>query len=266
VGLFALVAAGDPWVAVRLGVSMTALQASIGVLNDLIDAPRDVGRVPPKAIPSGYVRPGTARVIWVLAALLGLILAVPSGPATVALAAVVLGIGFGYDRFAKGTAWSWVPFAIGIPLLPVYGWLGATGELASFFLILVPVAMLAGASLAIANALADLERDEAAGVDSIARRLGQNRAWLAHAYLLWAVLLVADASLIAVAAHPVSIAGATLGSVIAAFAASMSRAGDAPRRQRAWEVEAVGYAILSVSWLIGITVMSGQAPPPVPLV
>ena len=33
---------------------------------------------------------------------------------------------------AKGTAWSWLPFAVGIPLLPVYGWLGAAGALPAF--------------------------------------------------------------------------------------------------------------------------------------
>jgi 4-hydroxybenzoate polyprenyltransferase len=260
------VASGDPGTAFRLGLSMAALQASIGILNDLIDAPIDVDRVPPKPIPAGYVTRGVARVGWIAAAAGGLALAVPSGALTVALAVVVLAIGYSYDRFAKGTAWSWLPFAVGVPLLPVYGWLGAAGALPSFFLLLVPVAVLGGAALAIANALADLERDEAAGVDSVARRLGRERAWRVHAFLVWAVLLVAYASLIAAAVHPIAIAGATLGSVITAFGASMSREGDVPRRQRAWELEAVGLAVLAVSWLVGIAVLAGTAPPTVPLV
>ena len=97
-------------------------------------------------------------------------------------------IGYGYDLVAKGTAWSWLPFALGIPLLPVYGWLGATGALPSFFIALVPMAMLAGAALAIANARADLERDVAAGTVSVATRLGLEGSWRLHA-ALW--LLVA---------------------------------------------------------------------------
>ena len=44
-------AGADPAVAARLGVSMTALQASIGALNDLVDAPSDRGRKPGKPIP-----------------------------------------------------------------------------------------------------------------------------------------------------------------------------------------------------------------------
>ena len=36
---------------------MTALQVSIGTLNDLVDAPRDAGRKPGKPIPAGLVTP-----------------------------------------------------------------------------------------------------------------------------------------------------------------------------------------------------------------
>jgi len=251
-GIVAFIAAFDPLTAVRLGISMTLLQASIGMLNDLIDAPRDADRVPPKPIPAGLVTSSTARTGVVVAASLGLALAVPSGPATLGLALVVLGIGYGYDRYAKGTAWSWVPFALGIPLLPVYGWLGAAGELPSFFALLVPVAMLAGTALAIANALADLERDTAAGTASIARRLGRERAWSVHAWLLWAVLLLAYAAMISVGAHSLAIGGATVGSVIVAYAASMGREGGPERRKRMWELEAVGLAFLAVAWVAGM--------------
>ena len=44
--------------ALRLGVSMAALQASIGALNDLVDAPADAGHKPAQADPG---RPGRAE-------------------------------------------------------------------------------------------------------------------------------------------------------------------------------------------------------------
>ena len=47
----AAAAGGDPGTAVRLGVSMVLLQASVGALNDLVDAPSDAGRKPGKPIP-----------------------------------------------------------------------------------------------------------------------------------------------------------------------------------------------------------------------
>ncbi len=256
-GLVAMVAAAEPLTAIRLGLSMTALQVSIGILNDLIDAPNDGGRTPPKPIPAGFVSPGAAWIAMAAAATIGLGLAVPSGGATVGLAVVVLGIGYGYDRFAKGTAWSWLPFAVGIPLLPVYGWLGAAGELPAFFAVLVPVAMLAGAALAIANAAADRERDEAAGVDSIVRRLGPSGAWQLHALLFAVVVVAALVTLVATGAQPVPLAGAGLGGAVILVGVGLGRDGGPERRQRAWEVEAIGSAVLAIAWVAGVTALRG---------
>ena len=193
----ATVAGADPSTAIRLGLAMTALQASIGSLNDVVDAPRDAGHKPGKPIPAGLVSVPIARVVVVVAAVLGLGLSAPSGAWTVALAVVVLAIGYGYDLVFKGTAWSWVPFAVGIPLLPVFGWLGAAGSLPSSFAVLLPVAVVAGTGLAIANARADLERDTAAGVDSVAVRLGTERAWTVEALLMTAVVGAAIVTLAA---------------------------------------------------------------------
>ena len=64
-----------------------------------------------------------------MAAVAGLVLALVGGPGLVLLALVGLGIGLAYDLWAKGTTLSWLPFAVGVPLLPVYGWYGATGEI-----------------------------------------------------------------------------------------------------------------------------------------
>ena len=166
-GAVAVAAGADPARALGLGVSMTALQASIGALNDIHDAPDDAGHKPGKPIPAGLVSVPAAWAVVVTGAALGIGLGTLADVRVGVLAVVVLLIGYGYDLVAKGTAWSWLPFALGIPLLPVYGWLGATGDLPAFFIALVPMAMLAGAALAIANARADLERDVAAGTVSV---------------------------------------------------------------------------------------------------
>jgi len=186
----ALVAGGSVPTASRLGVSMAALQFAIGALNDLVDAPADVGRIPPKPIPAGIVGIALARGIVVLAAAIGLLLAVPSGEATLLVAVLVLLVGGVYDLVAKGTPWSWLPFAVGIPLLPVYGWLGVTGELPDFFAVLLPMAVLAGAGLAVTNARVDLETDRAAGTRSVATALGDERSWWVGTFLFAAATLV----------------------------------------------------------------------------
>jgi 4-hydroxybenzoate polyprenyltransferase len=249
---FAQLAGGELVTAVRLGVAMTAMQASIGIVNDLIDAPLDVGHKPGKPIPAGLVSPSVAGVGAAIAAVTGLLLAAPSGPATVVVALIVLAIGFGYDRFAKGTAWSWLPFALGIPLLPLFGWLGSAGFVPAAFAILVPAAMLAGAALAIANARADLERDSAAAITSVATALGPDRAWAVAAILFGFVGGVAIGSLLVVGAGVPALAGAVVGIVVIGAGTWLGRGDDARRLERAWEAQAIGTALLATAWLAGM--------------
>jgi 4-hydroxybenzoate polyprenyltransferase len=253
VGAVAVVAGADILTAVRLGVSMTALQVSIGALNDIVDAPRDRGRKPGKPIPAGLVSREVAWAVAVACALLGLLLAGPSGVPTIGLAVVVLAIGYAYDLGFKGTAWSWVPFAVGIPLLPVYGWLGARGGVPASFAILLPVAVIAGAALAIANALVDLERDRAAGVESVATRLGPERAWAIQAGLLAVVVVLALTTLVAASAGSVATVGAVAAGTVIAYGVAGGRGADSAGRERAWEIEAVGVALLATAWLAGTT-------------
>ena len=253
VGAVAVLAGADPMTALRLGVAMTALQVSIGALNDVVDAPRDRGLKPGKPIPAGLVSPRSAWAVVVVGAGLGVGLSIPSGPATAALAIVVLAIGYGYDLIFKGTAWSWLPFAIGIPLLPVFGWLGTTGGLPDVFAILLPVAVIAGAALAIANSRADAERDTAAGVASVATALGLERSWAVNAGLLAVVVGLAIGTLVARAAPPLAIVGAVGAGLVVGLGVALGRRADSARRERAWELEAVGVGLLAAAWLAGAT-------------
>jgi 4-hydroxybenzoate polyprenyltransferase len=227
---------------------MTLLQFGIGAVNDVIDAPRDAGRKALKPIPAGLVRPAWARTVAAASFLGGVALAALAGPEILALSVVVAAIGLAYDLALKGTAWSWLPFAVGIPLLPVYGWLGAAGTLPDLFGILVPVAIAAGAALAVANSLVDVERDRAAGVGSIAASLGVGRAWMLGAGLVLSIVLVATASSGAIhgatAAVIVGAAGLVpIGATVIGWRANPAR------RERAWQLEAVGLGLLAVVWL-----------------
>ncbi len=249
---FALLAGGDSPTALRLGVAMTCLQASIGILNDVIDAPHDAGHKPGKPIPAGLVARPVALAGVVVAGVAGLLLAAPSGWTTVGLAVVILAIGYGYDLLAKGTAWSWLPFALGVPLLPVFGWLGAAGSVPASFAILLPTAAVAGAALAIANARADLDRDAAAGVTSVATSLGPDRAWIVSAALFGFVGGVALGSLLVTGAGSLALTGAVVGVLVISLGTWLGRADDAGRRERAWELQALGVAVLAAAWLAGM--------------
>jgi 4-hydroxybenzoate polyprenyltransferase len=247
----ALLAGGDLLTALRLGGSMVALQTSIGALNDVTDASADAGRKAGKPIPSGLVAPRTARAAVVIGAAAGLLLAAASGPGLLAIAVLGLTIGYSYDRWAKGTTWSWLPFAAGIPLLPVFAWFGATGRLPGEFGVLLPAAVVAGAALAIANARADLERDAAAGQGSVAARLGPDRAWRLSAVMLAAVIVVALVSLLLRGVSPLPLGGAMAAGAVIAIGIGWARGSStsAARREQAWEIQAIGVALLAAAWL-----------------
>jgi 4-hydroxybenzoate polyprenyltransferase len=250
---FAILAGANPATTGRLAVAMVSLQAAIGALNDLVDAPRDAGRKPGKPIPAGLVSPGAARVVTVAAAALGVGLSLLSGPATTALALLILGVGALYDLRLKGTSWSWLPFAVGIPLLPVYAWLGAAGRLPSAFVVLIPAAALAGAALAIANALADVERDRAGGTESVATRLGPRQAWWAHAILHAAVVGLAMIGLAWLGGTGAGLLAVVGSAAVVVAGSALSASGRAGLRERGWELEAVGVGLMGVAWIAAVS-------------
>jgi 4-hydroxybenzoate polyprenyltransferase len=248
-GGVALVAGATVDVALRIGIAMTLLQLGIGTVNDVVDAPADEGRKPGKPIPEGLVAPRSARIAAVVLFAAGFVLAGTLGPPMLALSVVVVTIGLAYDLRLKGTAWSWLPFAVGIPILPVYGWLGAREVLPPAFALLVPAAVVAGTALATGNALVDIERDRAAGADSIATRLGSRGATRQIVLSLSAVAGMAISSAGAVGA-PALVLLALGGTSAVPIVAAVLAAGRSPgTREWAWRIEAVGLAILAGIWL-----------------
>jgi 4-hydroxybenzoate polyprenyltransferase len=253
--VIALVAGAEPVVAVRLGLAMTALQFSIGALNDVADAPLDRGRRPIKPVAEGLVSLPLARAIAATSALVGLALAAAFGLVLAAVAALGLACGYVYDVRLSRTMVAWLPLSIALPLLPIFAWLGATGHVPTELLALVPIAALAGGGLAVGNSLVDVDADRQRRVPSIAVRLGRPAAARLHA------LLLAVAALLAVIALPRSsspVAGAlvVLGeAVLGLGVAALFRAGPPGRAGLArpgWQVEAIGAALIGVGWLVAL--------------
>lgn len=263
----ALVAGAGVSVAVTLGVAMTALQFAIGATNDVVDAERDAGDQPSKPIPSGAVARGPALAVAVVALAVGLALSAALGPVVLLVALIGVGVGLGYDVALKGTAWAWVAYAVGIPLLPVYAWVGATGSLPVAMVIFLPAAAIEGAALALANPLTDLEGDRRSGVATPAVRLGAGSAWRLTAVLQLAAVGIAVGSLVVIGGSPTD-PSAPIGRVLGAGLALagsgsigigvwLSRPGVSwrpPRRQLAWEIQAVGAGLLAVGWFMAVLV------------
>lgn len=235
--------------AVLLGASMLLIQFSIGTFNDLLDAPADAIAGRSKPLVDGRVTARIALRVGVVCGLAGLLLAGFAGAATALVACVGYGIGLAYDMRLKASPWSWLPYAAGIPLLPVFAWVGATGDLPGPILVLAGLGALGGTSLAIANSLADAERDAASRTRTVATALGRHRAIRLGGLLGLAVGAVATTSAIALAGW---IPGTWVTAVGAATLVAGLALGFAGRLQRAWEVQAIGLAILAAGWVASL--------------
>jgi 4-hydroxybenzoate polyprenyltransferase len=258
----AVLAGGGIVAAGRLGLAMVAMQAAIGALNDIVDVDADRGHKPGKPLVRGVVPVGLAHAIVIGGIFLGVGLSLPSGPFPAGLAIAVIVTGLAYDLRLKGTAWSWAPFAVGIPLLPVYAWAGTGSPLPEWFGVLVPAGILAGAALAIANGLADVERDTAAGVESVPSRLGRHVAWRIHVVLFAVVLVAALATIVPTARGNASLIVTFVGGAAIAAGIILARDEAPSRRERAWELEAIGTGILAAGWIAavaGVGVIGGSS-------
>ena len=244
-----LIAGGAPPVAARLALAMFALQAAIGTANDLIDQPLDAGRKTGKPLPRGLITRRSATALFLAALGVGLALSAVSGPAVLLIAVAGTAIGLVYDRWLKATIWSWLPLAAGISLLPVYAWVGATGRLPSVFVVLVPAAVVAGAALALANQLADLDRDRAAGATTAATSLGADRARVATAVLHAVFVTVGVVTLVVVKGRGPGIIGLVAGAVLIAIGLAIGRDHRPAGTELAWELQAIGVGVLGSGWV-----------------
>ena len=248
----AAVAGGAPARVASLAGAMFLIQASIGTWNDIVDSAVDstAGRSE-KPLGSGLISRRAAGLLACGAGAAGLATAAMAGPAALVVASLGYGCGLVYDLALKRTAWSWLPFALGIPLLPVFAWVGAQGNVPGRLWLLVGMAVPAGAALAISNALADSVADERGGIVTVATRLGWFRALGVVAVLeitVGAVALVTasvgDSGRGAGGAIAIAIAAAGSLVIASGFAVSALR----PHSRSGWAIQAIGFTILAGGW------------------
>jgi 4-hydroxybenzoate polyprenyltransferase len=151
-------------------------QYAAGALNDAVDVEADTAGGRDKPIPSGAIsrRAVTLLALGSGAASLGFALAL--GPATLALAVVGLACAWSYDLRLKGTAASVLPFAIALPLVPLFGY-AAAGRFPAVLWWAWPIGALAAIAVHLADSLPDVESDRAAGVRGLAPRRGRWGTW-----------------------------------------------------------------------------------------
>jgi 4-hydroxybenzoate polyprenyltransferase len=194
---FALIAAGG-WPGVgqmgRLLGAMLGAQVAIGAVNELVDADLDRLSKPHKPIAAGLVSPRGARTVVAVGLVLMIALSLSFGVESLLLCAMGTGTGIAYSLWTKRTIWSWIPYLVALPLLPIWVWSAMSGVSLGMFAI-YPIGVPAIIAVQIAQSLPDIDADRNSGVRTLAVALGAT--WARHA--CWGGMLLA-ASLAAVLA------------------------------------------------------------------
>jgi 4-hydroxybenzoate polyprenyltransferase len=225
-GLAAALAVGigsPPGTTVLLTTAVLSGQLSVGWSNDWMDADRDraVSRRG-KPVVAGMLDARVLRWAALAAAAVCVPLSLWTGwlPGLVHLLAVASA--WAYNLTLKGTALSWVPYAVSFGLLVQFVVLAQPGRPVATWWATVGAALL-GVGAHIANVLPDLEDDAATGVRGLPHRLGRARATVvALGALLTAVAVIVLAP--SGRPAPVGAVGAGVAIALAGAGAAIARA------------------------------------------
>ncbi len=252
---FALVAArgwpGLGTMTLLLG-AMFGGQLAIGAVNELVDADLDAVSKPAKPIPSGLVSRRGARAVTYGGVAVMALLSVWLGLDAFLLCALGTGAGVAYSLWFKRTVWSWVPYLIALPLLPIWVWTALSTVQPGLFAI-YPIGAAAAVAVQIAQSLPDVAADRATCVRTLAVVLGE--AW-AHR-VCWAALILAAVLAAALAPWltgnpgPVRVA-AGVAALLVAVNAAQSRIDQRLATMACFPCIAAGAVALGVGWTIAL--------------
>ena len=252
---FAFVASGgwpNAWDLVFLLGAMLGGQLAVGAVNELVDAELDSVARPSKPIPAGLVSPSGAITMAAAGLLLMALCSLRFSVPAFLLCAVGNGVGVAYSVWFKRSAWSWFPYVVAIPLIPIWVWT-ALDSFPRELLLIYPIGIPAVISLQIAQSMPDIASDQASGVQTLAVILGEERA----PWICWGLVICS----IAVAAGTVTwVTTRPMWALIACLVSFGIVMGNAVlwRRERRWGVMkafpmmAAAVVVLGVGWTFAI--------------
>lgn len=254
IAAFALstVAGADAPRALGAALVMLGAHGFIGALNDVVDRSVDRAR-PEKAIAAQRISVGAGALVAAISATIGAAAAAALGTSTLAIAIVGMCLGAAYDLGLKRSALSWLPFSLGVALIPPFAWAAAEAPLPTTIAWLSAAAICGGAALALQNGLADRALDSAAGSRGVAVRLGESRV------ILFAALLHVGAFALVESARAASPRWrgadvdplALFGGILQAMSLALSASGSPWLRRRGWEVGGVALLLLALAVALG---------------
>jgi len=234
-----------------------AMQVSIAMINDYCDRQLDAVGKPQKPIPRNLVYPHEALLGGLVMMGVMVLLLLPLNRLALLVSLAYLALGQGYNLGLKRTPLSGIVFALAMPLIPLYAFVGMGRMLPGLFW-LVPVGVLLGVALNLANALPDIEEDAAGDARTLAVVLGAKRS-----LLLCRLLIVAGAVLIGILAvsRVVPVQGWVLIPTLLVTALAVVSLFLVLRDERSMRgrklhfyISALTCIVLAAGWLIGVIV------------
>jgi 4-hydroxybenzoate polyprenyltransferase len=192
VTIFALLATWPyvPWNILPLVIAAhLAMQLSIAIFNDYCDRERDVLSKKNKPIVRGLILPREALFATIILMLTMVLLLIPLNPQALLVSLLYLACGQSYNLGLKTTPLSGIVFALAIPLIPLYAFVGV-GHFMPLVVWQMPIAALLGVALHLANALPDIEQDVANQVHNLVVVLGSKGSLIACSLLILLAAIV----------------------------------------------------------------------------
>ena len=233
--------------------TMLCIQCAIGALNDWADRTLDARVKPAKPIPAGLIGANAALAAAVSLGVASALLAARFGGTAWALAMTGFGVGIAYDLGLKRTPFSAVTYAVALPLVPVWVWT-ALGLASSAVAVVLPVGLLLGFGLQLANALPDADGDALGGVRGTLQYLGPNLgrrvAWLSFGGALALAAVLAGGS--GLRPWPFLPCWAVSAALLSAAVAVYRRRPTGRSLQIGWTLLAPAAGALAVGWLASL--------------
>jgi 4-hydroxybenzoate polyprenyltransferase len=171
-------------------LAMLGAQIPIGVANELVDRETDALTKPGKPLPGGRA---SVRGGWLL--LKAGVILLAAGSLQLPVIALVLvwagcGVGVAYSLWFKRTLLAWLPYAVGLPLLPI--WVAvALDQFRLELLSAYPIGFFAAIGVQLAQSAGDVRADREAAIRSVTTVAGEARTtWLCLAAVSISAVMV----------------------------------------------------------------------------
>nr|MDQ6907833.1 UbiA family prenyltransferase [Chloroflexota bacterium] len=158
-----------------IAAAIIGSQATVGVVNDLRDRDLDAIAKPSKPLVSGRATGRGAVCVGTITLLVALVAGLAIGRLSLLFVVAMTAAGLVYDLWLKRTVVSFLPYILGLPILPIWAWTCVRDAPPRLWLT-YPLGVLVGFGLHLANALPDAERDAAGGVRGIVQVVGTRGA------------------------------------------------------------------------------------------